>query len=275
MDPTPFPIFKLDLTPFSGAGMDELVLLCGFAFVAGFIDAVAGGGGLVQVPALFVLMPGVPAATLLGTNKFASIWGTLLAAWQYARQVPFEWRATLPTCAAAVLFGFLGARTVAQVPGDFLRPLILLLLLGVLAWTLWRKDLGALHAPKLTPAAQFWTGLAVGSAIGFYDGFFGPGTGSFLIIAFVGLFGFSFLAASASAKAVNVVTNFAALLYFLGHGHVLYAVAAPMALCNVAGSFIGTRLALRLGSRFVRAVFVVVVAALIARYAYDLGLTPL
>ena len=252
--------------------MDELIFLCGFAFLAGFIDAVAGGGGLVQVPALFVLMPTVPAATLLGTNKFASIWGTLFATWQYSRQVPMEWRATLPTCAAALLFGFLGARTVAHIPPDFVRPLIFLLLLGVLGYTLWKKDLGALHAPKLTHAGQLWLGLATGAAIGFYDGFLGPGTGSFLIIAFVGLFGFSFLAASASAKAVNVVTNGAALAYFATHGHVLYTVAAPMALCNLAGSFVGTRLALRLGSRFVRGVFLVVVTLLLARYAWDLWL---
>lgn len=250
--------------------MTDLLALCAFAFLAGFIDAVAGGGGLVQVPALFVLMPSVPAATLLGTNKFASIWGTLFAAWQYARQVPLAWRATLPACAAAVVFGFLGARTVALLPGDFLRPLILVLLLAVLAYTLWKKDFGALHAPRLTHRAQFWLGLVTGAGIGFYDGFFGPGTGSFLIIAFVGLFGFSFLVASASAKVVNVVTNFAALLYFLTHGHVLYAAAVPMAVCNVAGSFVGTRLALKLGSRFVRAVFVIVVSALIVRYGYDL-----
>jgi uncharacterized membrane protein YfcA len=253
---------------------EPLLFLCGFAFLAGFIDAVAGGGGLVQVPALFILMPTVPAATLLGTNKFASIWGTLLATWQYSRQVPMEWRATLPTCAAAVVFGFLGARTVAHVPPDFLRPLILLLLVAVLAYTLWKKDLGALHAPKLTHAGQFWIGLATGAVLGFYDGFFGPGTGSFLIIAFVGLFGFSFLAASASAKAVNVITNGASLAYFATHGHVLFAAAIPMAVCNVAGSFVGTRLALKLGSRFVRAVFLVVVTALMARYAYDLWLAP-
>ena len=248
----------------------EILFLLGFAFLAGFIDAVAGGGGLVQVPALFVLMPTVPAATLLGTNKFASIWGTLWATWQYSRQVPREWRATLPTCAAALLFGFLGARTVAHVPPDFLRPLILILLAGVLVYTLWKKDLGALHAPKLTHGQQFWAGLGVGTAIGFYDGFFGPGTGSFLIIAFVGVFGFSFLAASASAKAVNVITNGAALGYFVTHAHVLYAVAVPMALCNVLGSLVGTRLALKLGSGFVRGVFLVVVTALMARYAWDL-----
>jgi uncharacterized protein len=254
--------------------MTELVYLCGFAFLAGFIDAVAGGGGLVQVPALFVLMPTVPAATLLGTNKFASIWGTMLATFQYARQVPMEWNATLPTCAAALLFGYAGAQTVAVMPAEFLRPLVLVLLVAVLAYTLWKKDLGALHAPRLSRAQTFWVGLATGAVIGFYDGFFGPGTGSFLIIGFVGLFGFSFLAASASAKAVNVITNGAALAFFVTHGHVLYAVAAPMAVCNVAGSFVGTRLALKLGSRFVRIVFVVVVSMLIARYAWDLYARP-
>lgn len=250
--------------------MDPLLPLLGFAFLAGFIDAVAGGGGLIQVPALFILMPGVPAPALLGTSKFAGIFGTSLAAAQYARRIAIEWRTTLPTGIAALVFSYAGARAVAQVPPDLLRPLILVLLVGVLIYTLWKKDLGALHAPKLSPGAAFWMGLATGALIGFYDGFFGPGTGSFLIIAFVGLFGFSFLAASASAKVVNVITNGAALAYFIGHGQVLYAVAAPMAACNLAGSFVGTRLALKLGSKFVRGVFIVVVSALIARYAYDL-----
>ena len=246
-----------------------LLPLMGFAFLAGFIDSVAGGGGLVQVPALFVLMPSVAAPTLLGTNKFASIWGTLFATFQYSRRVPMEWRATVPTCFAALAFGYVGARTVAHVDPAILRPLILVLLAAVLVYTLWRKDLGALHAPKLTDRQQLWVGLGTGAAIGFYDGFFGPGTGSFLIIAFVGLFGFSFLAASASAKAVNVITNGAALLYFVMHDHVLYGAALPMAWCNVAGSAVGTRLALRLGSGFVRVVFLVVVSALLARYAWD------
>lgn len=221
------------------------------------------------MPALFILMPGVAPATLLGTNKFASIWGTLSATAQYARQVPMIWRSVLPTCAAAVVFGFLGARTVAQVPTDFMQPLVLALLVAVLAYTLWKKDLGKLHAPRLDSRQQFWMGLVTGSALGFYDGFFGPGTGSFLIFAFVGLFGFSFLAASASAKLVNVVTNLAALSYFVASDHVLYQTALPMAACNVAGALIGARLAIRKGSGFVRIIFILVVSALIARLAWD------
>lgn len=247
-----------------------LLALCAFAFLAGFVDAVVGGGGLIQVPALFVLLPGLPPATLLGTNKFSSIWGTAAASGQFLRRVPIEWRATLPTVAGAPLCGFLGASVAAQVPAHWFRPLVLVLLILVLAYTLWKKDLGQLHAPRLGRRAEFWTGLGTGAAIGFYDGLFGPGTGSFLIFAFVGLFGFSFLAASASAKLVNVVTNLAALAYFISAGHVRYDIAAPMAIFNVAGSLTGTHLAIRKGSGFVRVLFIVVVSALIARFAWDL-----
>ncbi|MBV8063705.1 MAG: TSUP family transporter [Nevskia sp.] len=247
-----------------------LTALCGFAFLAGFLDAVVGGGGLIQIPALFVLMPQLAPAALFGTNKFASVWGTLSAALQYGRRVALPWRTVLPAAGAALLCSFLGARTVSVIDPALLRPLILALLLAVLAYTLWKKDFGALHAPRLDHAQQLWLGLATGAVLGFYDGFFGPGTGSFLIFAFVGLFGFSFLVASAAAKAVNVVTNGAALAYFISHGDVLYATALPMALCNVAGSLIGSRLALRRGSGFVRALFIVVVGALVARFAWDI-----
>ncbi len=248
----------------------ELLALCGLAFVAGFVDAVVGGGGLIQIPALFVLLPDVAPATLLGTNKFASIWGTASATLQYLRRVPLQWRATLPAALSALLFGFLGARTTALLPADAFRPLILILLIAVLFYTLWNKNLGALHAPRLNVRQERWISLGIGAAIGFYDGFFGPGTGSFLVIAFVGLFGFSFLAASASAKIVNVITNLAALTFFVSAGNVRYDIALPMALFNVAGATLGSHLAIRKGSLFVRRLFVAIVAVLILRFAWDL-----
>ena len=245
-----------------------LAALCSFAFLAGFIDAVVGGGGLIQVPALFVLLPQASPAMLLGTNKFAGIWGTSVATVQYARRVSMPWHALLPACTAAFVFSFIGAHTVSLLRPDVLRPLILVLMVVVLTYTLWKKDLGALHAPRLTRNHEIATGIAVGCALGFYDGFFGPGTGSFLIFAFVGLFGFSFLAASASAKAVNATTNLAAVGYFIYTDNVIYKMALPMAACNIAGSIIGTRLAIRKGSGFVRVLFIVVVCALIARFAW-------
>ncbi|MFT4045232.1 MAG: TSUP family transporter [Solimonas sp.] len=248
-----------------------LAALCGFAFVAGFVDSVVGGGGLIQVPALFVMLPQMEPVTLLGTNKFVSVWGTTAAALQYSRRVAIEWRATLPTIAAALLCGFLGASAAAHIPTDWFRPLMLALLVVVLVYTLWKKDLGALHAPRLSRTHTFWFGLFTGAVIGFYDGFLGPGTGSFLIFAFVGLFGFSFIKASASAKFVNVATNLAALAYFITHGDVRYELAVPMAVFNVAGSLLGARMAMRRGSGFVRALFIVIVTILIARYAWDIA----
>lgn len=249
----------------------EVLALCTFAFLAGFMDAVVGGGGLIQIPALFVLLPEIAPATLLGTNKFASIFGTASATVHYLRRVPIAWPATVPTACAALICSFLGARTASALPVQVFRPLILALLVGVLVYTLWKKDLGRLHAPHLEPARQLWFALATGATIGFYDGLFGPGTGSFLVIAFVGLFGLGFLAASASAKLVNVITNLAALVYFIGAGHVRYDIAAPMAAFNVAGSLVGTTLAIRKGDAFVRHFFIAVVVLMILRFAWDIG----
>lgn len=249
-----------------------LAALCAFAFLAGFVDAVVGGGSLIQLPALFVLLPELPPATLLGTNKFVSVWGTASATTQYLRHVSPEWRTTLPTIALALPFGFLGAHAATQVPVHWFRPLVLALLLAVLAYTLWKPELGSRHAPRLSPRGQIAAGTATGAAIGFYDGFFGPGTGSFLIFAFVGLFGFGFLAASASAKLVNLATNLAALAYFVPAGCVRYEFV-PMAAFNVGGSLLGSRLAIRKGNSFVRLLFLVVVGALILRFAWDLRRT--
>lgn len=246
-----------------------LAALIGFAFVAGFVDAVVGGGGLIQVPALFVLKPELSPATLFGTNKFASIVGTANASWQYARRVQLPWRMLLLTAGTAFVFSFIGARAVSVLDPAALRPLIIALLAGVFVYTLIKKDFGALHAPKLSARQQQGAGVLIGVVIGFYDGFFGPGTGSFLVFAFVGLFGFSFLLASAAAKIVNLATNAAALAWFIPTHHVLYQAAIPMALSNLTGSWLGTHLALRRGSGFVRLFFIAVVALLLARMIWD------
>ncbi len=247
----------------------ELVYLCLFAFLAGLIDAVVGGGGLIQVPALFIFLPHVAVPVLFGTGKLSSIAGTSVSMWRYARNVKLNWKALLPAAVTAFVFSFLGARALSHFNTDLLRPLILVLLVAVAIYTFIRKDFGAMHAPKLSAAKETWVGVAVGLAIGFYDGFFGPGTGSFLIFIFVGVFGFNFVAASASAKVVNVATNLSALLYFGYKGYILYHIGIPMAICSVAGSVVGTRLALLKGSDFVRKLFLVVVTAIICKFAYD------
>jgi len=250
----------------------SLVLLCSCAAVAGFVDSVVGGGGLIQLPALFLWLPPVEASTVagvFGTNKLSSACGTTLAMLQYARRIRLNWEALLPAAATALIFSWLGARTVASLRPELLKPLILILLIAVAVYTYSRKGFGERHNPVFSGRTEKWIGVVVGAGIGFYDGFFGPGTGSFLIFIFIGVFGFDFLTASASSKVINFTTNVAAVAYFAFTGNIHWRFAIPMAVCNVAGSLVGTRIALTRGNRFVRALFLIVVTALIARFAFD------
>lgn len=247
----------------------EIALLLGLAFMAGLIDAVVGGGGLVQIPALFGFLPNSSPALVFGTNKFASIAGTTVAAARYARSVPIHWEATLPAAVSAFGFSFLGARAVSALSTEIVRPLVLALLVVAAIFTYVRKDFGTIHAPRHEGLKEKFYAVGLGGAIGFYDGFFGPGTGSFLIFLFIRFFGFGFLAASAAAKVVNVATNLAALAYFGFSDSILYQLALPMAMCNGLGAVAGARLAISRGSGFVRSVFLLVVLVLIAKFSYD------
>uniref|UniRef100_Q46VW1 Probable membrane transporter protein n=2 Tax=Burkholderiaceae TaxID=119060 RepID=Q46VW1_CUPPJ len=249
--------------------MMEFAFLAVAAFLAGLIDAVAGGGGLVQIPALFSAFPGMSPATLLGTNKVASVAGTANAAIRYGRNVRIYWAATAPAVVAAFVFSMAGAWALTMMPAEPLRKALPFVLVALLAYTVAKKDLGTEHAPSLTGTRERVAALLAGAAIGFYDGVFGPGTGSFLMIVFVRVFGYDFLHASASTKVVNLATNLAALLLLASKGHIWWQLGLVMAVANVAGSQVGSRLALRHGSGFVRKVFIVVVSALILKTAWD------
>ena len=249
-----------------------LLLLCGFAFLAGFIDSMVGGGGLIQLPALLLLLPDVPVPTVLGTSKVASLAGTSASAWRYLRGltgVPIRWRTVAVAAAVAGCFALLGARAVSGLNKELVKPLVLALLVLMAAYTFWRKDFGSLHAPRLHGRRELLTGVVLGASLGFYDGFFGPGTGSLLLFAFVGLFGYDFVAASASAKVVNVATNIASVAYFISTGQVLYHIALPMAACNVLGALLGARMALKRGTGFVRVLFLVIVSASILKLGWE------
>ncbi len=247
-----------------------LTFLCAFSLLAGFVDSVVGGGGLIQIPALLILLPGMPVPTILGTNKLASLAGTSVAAYRYAAHVEMDWRVTISAAASAFIFSFLGSWAVTLLNPNFLRPAVFVLLVLVAIYVFVVKDLGLVHRPKHAPRKAALLGVLTGVALGFYDGFFGPGTGSFLIFLFVGLFGFDFLSASASAKLINLATNLASVFYFGATGHILYRAALPMAACNVLGSLVGTRMAILKGSRFVRVFFLIIVAALILRLAQQM-----
>ena len=253
----------------------ELLFVSLASLLAGLIDAIVGGGGLILVPALFAGFPQAAPATLFGINKSASIWGTAFATWQYSRRVQLDWQSLLPTALIGLVGSLLGAWMVTLVDATMFRRALPVVLVLLLAYTLARKELGREHAPLHQGWALAWRLLCIGGLIGWYDGFFGPGTGSFLVFAFVRVLGYDFLHASASAKLVNTATNFAALVLFAIQGHVWWHLAVAMALSNVVGSLIGTRLALRHGAGFVRQVFILVVLALIAKTTWDTWLRPL
>lgn len=247
----------------------ELLLVSLASGLAGFVDAIVGGGGLILVPALFAVFPSAHPATLFGTNKGASIWGTAFAARQFSRRVEMHWESLLPAAGAGLVGGFLGAWAVTVLPSEFLRKLLPVVLAFVLVYTLLKKDLGRDHAPRLSGRRQTVVASTIGLVLGFYDGFFGPGTGSFFVFLFVRLLGYDFLHASAAAKLLNTATNLAALVLFALKGHVWWHYAVVMAVANVIGSFAGTHLALKHGASFVRVVFMLVVSALICKTGYD------
>jgi uncharacterized protein len=247
----------------------DVILVTFASFFAGLVDAIVGGGGLILVPALFATYPQVAPATLLGSNKSASVWGTSFAAWQYSRRVTLQWNVLGPAIVAALLGGFAGAWTVARLDPNFLRKLLPLVLVAVLAYTLVKKNLGQHHQPLASPARTAALASLIGFVLGWYDGFFGPGTGSFFIFLFVRFLGYDFLNASASAKVINLATNAAAFVTFALTGHVMWEIAAALAVANIAGGLLGSRLALKHGSTFVRRVFIVVVSALILKTTYD------
>ncbi len=248
----------------------EITLLMLAALGAGFIDAVSGGGGLVQLPALLIAYPSTPLPLLFGTNKFASCFGTSAAALRYARAVTMPWRLLAGSALAAFACSFLGARCSAQVSPTVLRPVVVVALFAVLLFTIFRPSIGRVHAPKLSPRAQYIVAALLGAAIGFYDGLIGPGTGSFLLFSFAALLGFDFLHASASAKVINIATNLAALAYFVPTGNVRYELALGMAAANVTGAYIGAHISLKRGVGFIRGLFIVVVLALLAKQVQQL-----
>lgn len=242
--------------------LSALALCVIAAFLAGYVDAVAGGGGLIQLPVLLFVFPSEALATISGTNKSASIVGTSGAAATYARRMPVDKKILFPMALCAFAGSALGASLVTQVSRKWFEPVVLLVLIGVTIFTLIRPDFGAIEvaAKRGRIAASL---LALG--IGFYDGIMGPGTGMFLVLGLISVVGCSFLTSSALAKFVNVATNLAALMVFIPTGHVMWAVTACMAPANLIGGLLGARTALSRGSAFVRGVFLVMIAILILR----------
>ncbi|NCI50407.1 TSUP family transporter [Sediminibacterium roseum] len=246
-----------------------LVLLCVFAFSAGFVDAIVGGGGLIQTPASLVLLPQLPVATVIGSLKIPAFTGTAFATVQYLKKVKVRWKMAIAMCLVACSAAFLGAEVLTLVNNRFMKPVIFIVLLFVAIYTYTKKNFGQ-HTHKTHSAkTEMFYAILIAVCIGFYDGFIGPGAGSFLVLAFISLLGFDFLHASANAKLVNLSTNFGSILLFLLKGTIIWKIALPMAACNGLGGALGARLAISKGNRFIRVFFLLIITATLVRFGYD------
>ena len=252
--------------------MEVIITLIFIAFFAGAIDAAVGGGGLIQIPALMGALPHTSTATIFGTNKLASICGTASAAFSYLRQVKLEWKLLAVVAITACMSSFGGAACVSMIPQEVLNPFVLFMLIVIAIYTLIKKQFGQHHVQQqLTTKMLILAGIG-GLTIGFYDGIFGPGTGSFFIFFFIKYLKFDFLHASALSKIGNFMTNFAALSFFVPTGHILLSLGLMMAVANVCGSLVGVKMALKYGSGFIRILFLILVSILICRLAYQMFL---
>lgn len=246
-----------------------LILLCVAAFSAGFVDAIVGGGGLIQTPAALVLLPDLPVSTVIGSIKIPSFSGTFFAARQYLKRVQLNWKLTFLMCLTAFVAAFAGSQLLTVVSNRYMKPVIFIVLILVAIYTYTKKDFGQQVHKKHSSKNILWLSLLISLVIGFYDGFIGPGAGSFLVLAFIAILGFDFLQASANAKIVNLSTNLGSIVLFLLKGSILWTVAIPMAISNAVGGMIGASLAVRKGNQFIRFFFLIIVIVTLLRFGYD------
>jgi len=247
-----------------------VLLLLGFAaLAAGYVDAVVGGGGLIQLPALVVGLPGALPVELLATNKVASVCGTTASSATYYRRVRPHAGTFIPLMVFAFAGAIVGAVAAFLIPKSAFNPIILVVLVAVGAWVLLKPDVGTLTRLRFSGHRHTLLAMLTGLVIGFYDGALGPGTGSFFVITLVGLLGYNFLEASAKARLANWATNVASLVVFVPQGVVLWKVGLIMGVANLVGGYLGARTAVSRGARFVRIFFIVVVSAFIVRIGGD------
>ena len=259
------------MTEFLELGALTISLLLLAAFAAGWVDAVVGGGGLIQLPALLIGLPDTtPPADILGTNKVSSVWGTAISSITYAVRVRPDWRTIIPLVLASAAGSALGAQLAHFLPKELFTPIVLVALVGVGIYTWRRPELGLVSARKHDGGAHYGRTAVIGLGVGAYDGFLGPGTGSFFVILLVGVLGYGFLEASAKAKIANLVTNLSAIAVFAASGSILWVLGLAMGAANLVGGLLGARTAISRGNAFIRRVFLVVLAGLVLRLSYDL-----
>lgn len=249
-----------------------IMLLCIASFFAGFVDAIVGGGGLIQTPVALILLPNISVSSIIGSLKIPAFSGTSFAARQYLKKVDMDWK--LLSIMAITAFGvaFLGSNLLTKVSNDFMKPLLFAILILIAIYTFMKKDFGQHQIKDMTKNKKLFLAISISICVGFYDGFIGPGTGSFFVLAFVSFLGFDFLHASANAKMVNLATNFGSICLFVLKGKIIWAIAIPMAFCNAFGGWVGAKLAIKKGNEFIRIFFLIVVIGTLLRFGYDIFL---
>lgn len=249
--------------------LDILLYLGIVAFCAGFIDAIAGGGGLIQTPLGLALLPQIPVSTVIGTLKIPAFSGTAIAVRQYLKQTKINWMYF--ALLALISFGsaFAGSYVLTIVNNDFMKPLLFIILIALWIFTYIKKDFSRKAITNITDRQKYIWGVIISVVVGFYDGFIGPATGTFFIMGFVFLIGFDFFKASAYAKLINLVTNFGSICLFLLKGAIIWKVAIPMAVCNGLGGYFGAKMAILKGQVWVRYIFLFIMFIAICRFGYE------
>ena len=249
-----------------------LLLLCIVSFSAGFVDAIVGGGGLIQLPCSLLLLPQIPVATVIGTIKIPAFSGTSFAAYQYVRKQKPDWALLATMMAIALCAAFIGSYLLTVVSNTFMKPCLFVILTFVAIYTYFKKDFGQHNVKEHSRNTKYIYAVCISLGIGIYDGFFGPGTGSFLVLAFVGLMGYDFLQSSSKAKMVNLSTNFGSIVLFIIKGKIIWGIALPMAASNSIGGILGARFAIKKGNKFIRIFFLCIVTATLLKFGYDVFL---
>ena len=250
-----------------------LLLLCIVSFSAGFVDAIVGGGGLIQLPCSLLLLPQIPVATVIGTLKIPAFSGTSFAAYQYVRKQKPNWPLLLLMMVIALCAAFLGSFLLTIISNAFMKPLLFVILALVAVYTYFKKDFGQQVSKEHSMGTLYIYAVCISLSIGIYDGFVGPGTGSFLVLAFVSLLGYDFLQASSKAKMVNLSTNFGSIVLFILKGKIIWSIALPMAVSNSVGGMLGARFAIKKGNGFIRIFFLCIVTATLLKFGYDVFIT--
>ena len=246
-----------------------LLLLCAAAFLAGFVDAIVGGGGLIQTPVSILLLPQYPISNVIGSLKTPAFSGTAMATIQYLKKVRVNIKLYIIMAVIAFFSAYTGSHLLTLVPNDFMKPVLLFVLIALAIYTFLKKDFGQKPARHVSLKKQMLYGALIACIVGLYDGFIGPGSGSFFILGFIIFLGFDFLTASTHAKMVNLATNFGSICLFALKGKIIWAIAIPMAISNALGGFLGAKLAIKKGNEFIRYFFLFVVCLTLLRFAYE------